>query len=343
MNKKYYWLLAFLLLIFFAFNFLVYTTNFDVPISKNVYIPKKVKIEKNLSILSFGDMMFDRGVRNIIENRGRDPFEYIKRDLSLLKGFDVIMANLEGPIVEMSRNACQQKAYNFQFASTTPDLLKSVGISLVSIANNHSYDCYKTGYNSTKQYLEGAGIDYIGDGLEKSYVIKTIDDETVAFVGMDESVQSIPVSDFYPLIKKLDAENDFVVVAIHWGTEYSPVATDTQISIAHALIDNGADVIFGSHPHVVEPVEIYNNKAIFYSLGNFVFDQTDPQTLIGLGAGVEFVGGGVLSSPQTKSVFTLFPFNIKSFAPELMTGIEKEILCDNFLLNIKHTGCTFEI
>lgn len=159
-----------------------------------------------VSVLNFGDVMFDRGVRNIMENRGRDPFEHIKKDLKTIQGFDVVIANLEGPIVEMSRAQCQQKAYNFQFASTTPALLKSIGITMVTIANNHSYDCYRQGFLSTKKYLENAGIDYIGDNdLEKSYVIKTIHEKKVAFVGMDQTISPLYVSNFYPLVKRLKA------------------------------------------------------------------------------------------------------------------------------------------
>lgn len=334
MNKKHYLILGFSLILFFSFNLYFYTKSFDVLVSgiKNVrIIPKKYP-----SVLSFGDVMFDRGVRNIIENRGRDPFEYIKRDKDLIKNFDIVVANLEGPIVEMDRSKCQQKAYNFQFSSTTPELLKSVGINMVNIANNHSYDCYKIGYDSTKQYLEKAGIDYVGDvALEKSYEVKKLDGKNIAFVGIDESVQRIPVSSFYSLIKKLDMENDFVVVNVHWGTEYELNATDTQTAIAHNLVDNGADVVFGSHPHVAQPIEVYKNKVIFYSLGNFVFDQNFGDTMVGLGAGVEF--------REEKSVFTIFPFNIKLFAPEFMTGEEKDAFCQKYLSGYSHVGCEFSL
>ncbi len=312
----------------------IYTKSFEVP-------TKETKIVKTIpsnypSVLNFGDIMFDRGVRNIIEKRGRDPFEYIKRDNDLIKNYDIIVANLEGPIIEMDRNLCQQKAYNFQFASTTPALLKSVGINMVTIANNHNYDCFSVGFESTKKFLISAGIDYMGDNvLEKSYVVKTVDRKRIAFVGIDQSVGYIQVSNFYPLIKKLDLENDYVVVNIHWGNEYELGFTETQETIAHALVDNGVDVVFGSHPHVVEPAEIYKNKAIFYSLGNFVFDQDPGETSRGVGVGVEFM--------EDKSLFTIFPFNINKFAPEFMVGKEKDDYCSEFLKSIKHAGCSFEL
>ncbi|KND48216.1 MAG: poly-gamma-glutamate synthesis protein (capsule biosynthesis protein) [Parcubacteria bacterium C7867-006] len=298
---------------------------------------------ETVSVLNFGDVMFDRGVRNIIENRKRDPFEYIKKDLDLIKKYDVVIANLEGPIVEMDRSLCQQKAYNFQFASNTTERLKSVGINMVNIANNHSHDCYSRGVESTKNYLQKAGIDYVGDidteksasSTSNSYVVKNINGKSVVFVGIDQTVGVVPVSDFYGLIKKLKTENDFVVVNIHWGTEYELTETSTQSNIAHRLIDSGADVIFGHHPHVIEPVIIYKGKAIFYSLGNFVFDQVGENENSGIGVGAEFRDGDVK--------FEILPYKIKIFAPDFLKGIDKNNFCEKFLKDIEHGGCSFEL
>lgn len=292
--------------------------------------------QKYPKVLNFGDVMFDRGVRNIIENRGRDPFEYVKKDLETIKKYDVVIANLEGPIIETDRALCQQKIYNFQFASDTPTRLKSVGINVVNIANNHANDCFSAGYTSTKKYLDQSGIAYIGDkNLDTSFIIKEIVGKNIAIIGIDESVQPIPVENFYPLVKKLKSENDYVMVNIHWGTEYLLTGSEAQRTIARALIDNGVDVIFGHHPHVIEPVEIYKGKAIFYSLGNFVFDQDGFEETRGLGAGVEF--------RADKNVFTLFPYNIKKFAPDFLKGDEKVNFCGLYLKEIHHNGCEFEL
>src|SRR3989344_2154383 len=341
MSRKYYISLGILLVAFFWTNYFIYTVSFEVSEKEagaNVAVVEtEEKIEKQYpSVLNFGDVMFDRGVRNIMENRGRDPFEYMKRDMDLIKDFDVIIANLEGPIIEMNRDYCQQKAYNFQFASTTPKLLKDVGINMVNIANNHNQDCFLGGYESTKRYLQQAGIDYIGDReSEESYVLSMIDNKSMVFIGIDQTVSPALTLDFYSLVKKLDSENDYMVVNIHWGEEYSLKPNSTQIDIAHKLIDSGADMIFGHHPHVVQPVEVYNGGVIFYSLGNFVFDQDFGDTTVGLGAGVEF--------RNNKKVITLFPFNIKVFAPEFMVGDEKDNFCEKFLNNIKHLGCEFTL
>ena len=184
--------------------------------------------------------------------------------------------------------------------------------------------------------MKEAGIDYIGDrNLEKSYVIKTINNKVVAFVGIDGLTAPIPVAEFYPLIEKLKKEVDFVVVDIHWGTEYLLTADPNQIAIAHKLIDSGVDVIFGHHPHVVEGVEIYKGKAIFYSLGNFVFDQDFGDTTTGLGVGATF--------ENKKTTFALFPYTIRLFAPDFLVGDEKGVFCKVFLENVDHKGCAFTL
>ena len=98
-------------------------------------------------------------------------------------------------------------------------------------------------------------------------------------------------------VRRLDPLTDYVVVMPHWGVEYSRERTLTQQKLAHAWIDVGADLVVGSHPHVVEPIEVYKGRAIFYSLGNFVFDQGfSKQTQEGLGVGVSFKTDGVAFS-----------------------------------------------
>lgn len=299
-------------------------------------VVETVMPQKNPKILSFGDVMFDRGVRNIMEKYGRDPFEYIKKDKDLIDAYDVVIANLEGPIIETSRALCQQKIYNFQFASNTPQRLKEAGITMVNIANNHANDCLRAGYVSTRKYLDQAGIPYIGNNtLDTSYVVQEIHGKNIAFIGMDASVELIPIENFYPLIKKLKSENDYVVVHIHWGTEYLLNADSNQKNIAHSLIDSGADVVFGHHPHVIEPVEIYKGKAIFYSLGNFVFDQSGFEENRGLGVGVEF--------RADTHVFTLFPYVLKKFAPQFIVDEERKMFCTQYLAGLTHNECQFEI
>jgi poly-gamma-glutamate synthesis protein (capsule biosynthesis protein) len=330
------WILAifliFLVIVVFGLpQFFLSNKNKILPEQKEIFL-----IKKPVSILNFGDVMLDRNVRKKIEKDGVDVFEYVKRDSELIKDFDFIIANLEGPIVEMNRSLCQNKAYNFQFASTAPAILKSIGINIVSIANNHINDCYKEGIESTKKYLDESGVGYIGDfDVEKSFITREVNGKKVAFVGIDRTISSTPISDFYDLIKILRLENDYLIVNIHWGEEYNKEATEEQKNIAHALIDEGVDVVFGHHPHVVEPVEVYKNKVIFYSLGNFVFDQIGEERNFGIGGGVEF--------GESANSFTVFPYKIKSSAPEFLGEIDRKKFCDEYLKNLKPEGCSFKL
>ena len=156
----------------------------------------------------------------------------------------------------------------------------------------------------------------------------------VAFIGIDLTSRSNNLEEFYRLAAKLKNENNYVVTNIHWGVEYSAKQSTTQTEVAHQLIDNGVDLIIGHHPHVIQPMETYKNKAIFYSLGNFIFDQAGKETNEGFGVGTVFNG--------EKMTFTLFPYQIKTYQPNLLTPERAKIFCDNYLNDIQnHDGCNF--
>ena len=104
-------------------------------------------------------------------------------------------------------------------------------------------------------------------------------------------------------VKKIKQEVDFVFAYTHWGAEYKTMFSRGQQKMAHELIDAGADLVLGSHPHVVQPIEVYKNKVIFYSLGNFLFDQTfSRETMFGIGVGAVF--------GEKKIEYYLFPTEI---------------------------------
>jgi poly-gamma-glutamate synthesis protein (capsule biosynthesis protein) len=126
------------------------------------------------------------------------------------------------------------------------------------------------------------------------------------------------------LIKRAKQEADLVIVNIHWGTEYQHEFGDSQKQIGHEFIDSGADLIIGHHPHVVEGMEIYKGKAIFYSLGNFIFDQYfSSDTQEGLALGAQFDAKGWH--------FYLFPLLSKKSAVELMKGDNKKNFLNKFI------------
>ena len=279
--------------------------------------------------------MLGRQVGKHIEE-GTDPFLYVRE---IMMSYDLVVMNLEGPITDNTQ--CQKKAYSFRFATNTATMLADSNVGLVTLANNHSFDCYSKGMVDTRQYLTKAGIGYFGGGgLEDSYIVREIEGRKIAFVGIDMSIGEIPIASFYPLVARLDKENDEVVVHIHWGNEYEPNYSNSQQTIGHALVDKGADLIIGHHPHVIQPVEIYKNKPIFYSLGNFVFDQFTEETTKGFT--VE-----VVSSDKIRK-FRVLPYKIKDSQPAFLPEEETKAFCEDFLKNISKTNkseetCSVEI
>jgi poly-gamma-glutamate synthesis protein (capsule biosynthesis protein) len=287
-------------------------------------ILEKINKEKipQENILFLGDIMLDRGVEKLTQKYGPDyPFEKIK---DFLSGFNIVSANLEGPIVAKPKDFGPQ-ALQFAFASDSAAALKRNYINFVSLANNHLLNMGQEGLNQTKQFLGEQGIGFAGEPLKCGSDLSYQKDNLI-FLSFNATYNFGCTNDeFIATIKKTKAENPdkFLVVNMHWGTEYRTVNSKTQENLAHALIEAGADLIIGHHPHVVENIELYKNKLIFYSLGNFIFDQYFNQNVQqGLAINLEIF-------PQ-KYIYKIFPLISEKGQPALMEGEAK----NNFLNNL---------
>lgn len=233
---------------------------------------------RQATIIFAGDMNFDRYIREVADQKGYENIFVHVRDV-LYEG-DCVFANLEGPITEnksVSRGSASGSAqnYKFTFDPTVVDTMKDVNICAVNLGNNHIHNFSSQGIHSTKTYLEEKGVIYVGDtGLadEKRYDVITINDTKIGIVNYNAFVARAHEHVLTDL-QAIKEQSDFVVVYTHWGVEYASVSREAERKLAHELIDAGADVIIGSHPHVIQDVEEYNGKKIYYSLGNFVFDQ----------------------------------------------------------------------
>ncbi len=127
-------------------------------------------------------------------------------------------------------------------------------------------------------------------------------------------------------IKTIRPQCDYIILFAHWGEEYQHEPTSKQRESAHAFVDAGADVVVGAHPHVVEPLEIYNNHAIFYSLGNFLFDQGwRPEVKRGLAVAIKF--------SASSTTFTLIPVNTYKEVSVASTSTSQAVLTDVGLTN----------
>lgn len=244
-------------------------------------------------LLFFGDMMLGRNVETLMRVNGEDyPFEKIQ---SLIDAYDFVHANLEGPIVE-DHTQTPDHSVSFNFSDTIGPLLARHGFDAVTLANNHTLDQGHAAYVYTLHVLDEVGILHSGHAVEMGldHVLKT-DAPGIPMIFASFNV-TFPFSDAdaaVETIAQLETESDDpIIVNVHWGEEYQTRSNLTQQELAHRLVDAGADLIIGHHPHVVQESEIYNGVQIFYSLGNFIFDQYfSEETQRGLAVGVEVLDG----------------------------------------------------
>jgi poly-gamma-glutamate capsule biosynthesis protein CapA/YwtB (metallophosphatase superfamily) len=241
---------------------------------RNVFVPAPLEAR----ILFAGDMMFDRSVRMAALEHGDDfLFSCLA---STLRDADIVVANLEGPVTthdSMSVGSIVGSGENvtFTFPTSTATLLKRHNISLVNLGNNHIMNFGREGAEQTTKWLDAAGVMHFGDpvALTEAARVKQIELDSIpfSFVSWSDWTGG-EKEEVIAQIARERAMGRIVVVYTHWGDEY--VSPNERIqSLAREFIDSGAEIVIGSHPHVVLEHEIYNGKYIYYSLGNFIFDQ----------------------------------------------------------------------
>jgi len=243
-----------------------------------------------------GDVMLGRNVAKSISKKNRDytfPFEKVA---SVIREADVAFCNLEGPISVHGERVEQR--YTFKVDPKAVNGLTYAGFDVVSLANNHILDYGPTGLSETIAYVEDSGIRHIGisdqnqpqtpavfesDGLRIGYLAYADPKSPFMFPRKWRDFTTVSVRASKEAIEKdiaqLKENVDIVVVSVHWGIEYQTEHSDRQEELGRFMIDSGADIIAGHHPHVQQEPELYNGGLIIYSMGNFVFDQwTRPAT-----------------------------------------------------------------
>jgi poly-gamma-glutamate synthesis protein (capsule biosynthesis protein) len=236
-------------------------------------LPKR---SSEISIMIAGDVMLDRGVRSLGRKYGYESlFEAVA---PLFKKADITAVNLEGPITGNASKTLlpdgkTSKELTFTFATTTAKALEDAGISIVSLANNHTDNFGSSGLKETKDWLDRAGIKWFGSPWNSSSTESVIvkNGVTVAFVGYHAFEPGF--DRVLKTVKSLSEKEDFVIVMPHWGAEYATSSSEKMRAQARSLADAGAKAIFGSHPHVILDREWLGDVPVFYSLGNLLFDQ----------------------------------------------------------------------
>lgn len=218
--------------------------------------------------------------------------------LKELKQADLAIVNNEFPYSTRGVQA-PDKQFTFRVDPSYVSILSDAGVDLVTLANNHVLDYGTDALSDTFQTLDHAGIDYAGAGKSlkraSKLIRKHINGHTLGFLAASrvfpdvswnvENAQPGVFSAYDPsrllaAVQDARSQCDFLCVYVHWGIERNTAPEEYQVSLAHALIDAGADAVIGAHPHVLQGVEYYQGKPVFYSLGNFIFYQSIERTAV---------------------------------------------------------------
>ena len=243
-----------------------------------------------VTLSAVGDIRLSGPIAEIAREGGDSaPSKAVKALLAA----DIEFANLETPITE--RGTKTPKTWNFRAKPRDLKIVRAAGITVVNIANNHVWDYGLEGFLDTLNYLKKDGWTYIGGGRDRTAAeeVRLFEFEglTVGIVGLTsthpeaawagKNKPGVAYSDFDrigEIVGRAKARCDVLVVSFHGGTELADDANDIQKAVAHAAIDAGADLFLGHHPHVLQPIELYKEKPILYSLGNFLFVSPSPST-----------------------------------------------------------------
>ena len=225
--------------------------------------------------------------------------------LSVLREADIFMLNEEFPF-GTTGEPMEEKEYTFRVDPSYSTVLSELGVDIVTLANNHMLDFGRGPLTETLNTLDQAGIAHVGAGenIDEAKALKTfeMDGRTIGFLGASRVIPehswnassgssglftTYDAAVLVEQIQKAEESCDFTVVYVHWGIEKNTQPEEYQKTLARQYIDAGADAVIGAHPHVLQGIEFYQGKPIFYSLGNFIFSNGAYETML-----VELTVGG---------------------------------------------------
>jgi hypothetical protein len=238
---------------------------------------------QNEEFVMVGDIMLSRNVAKGIADINQNPWVNIK---DIFKPSTYVIGNFEGAIGRQKDCVGKsEKTICFAVANDNAALMKEAGIRAVSVENNHILDLGKPGKTNTTDNLEKLGLDALS--FEKAPWFIKVKDKVIAIVPYnvvgipDFSVGEIPNLELSQKIRLAHQLSDLTIIYIHWGNELQDWPSDLQKKQASWLMSEGADMIVGSHPHVMQGFECMDGKPVIYSLGNHLFDQKYPATKTG--------------------------------------------------------------
>jgi poly-gamma-glutamate synthesis protein (capsule biosynthesis protein) len=287
-----------------------------------------------IRIAAMGDVMLARDVGS---HYASVPEDFRMPDIRrLLAGFDLVCLNLENPVgVTGLPDPVQDPHITFRARPETLDVLKGLGVTLVSLGNNHMLDYGPECLAETLTWLDAAGIKWVGAGRNYEEANRPLLLEvkgrrlavlSYAFIYSANTRmagrRSAGVADhrlgrILPRIRALARAGYEVIVSIHWGKEYSLYPLPYQMRQARRMVDEGAALILGHGPHYPQGVEQYGRARIVYSMGNFIFDE--PQKF----ARRSFIYGAQLDASAGVVRSEIYPVHLERHVPQLVDGDRK--------------------
>lgn len=278
------------------------STQDEVDVTEAVETETEITGEYDFTLCFAGDLSLSEGAVTTakLDAAEGDITKCISPELlQIMQEADVMCLNNEFTYSDRGE-PLSGKSYTFRANPERVNVLHDMGVDIVQLSNNHVYDYGKLALLDTLETLENAGIGYFGAGhnldeaMEAVYV--TVDDKVVAFVGAsraEKNKKTPQATDtkpgilrcydtelFLESIKEADANADFVIAVVHWGTEYSYELENVQLTTGKEYLDAGADAIIGGHSHCLQGMEYYEGKPIVYSLGNYWFNSKTLDTML---------------------------------------------------------------
>jgi poly-gamma-glutamate synthesis protein (capsule biosynthesis protein) len=289
-----------------------------------------------IKVAAMGDVMLTRAVGKHFRER---PADFLMEEISaLLSDYDLIFANLENPVgIKGSPHRIQRPNVTFCCHPDTLQVLKNLGVTVVSLANNHMLDYGPVSCAETLEYLDTAGIKHVGAGRNYEEANRPLLLElngrkvaVLAYVFLysastEMATRRPGVSDYrirkiLPRIRELVQQGNQVLVSAHWGAEYSFYPLPYQMAQARQMIDAGALMVIGHGPHYPQAIETYKAGKIIYSLGNFIFDEPFPH------ANRSFIYGAAVTADNVVVGERIYPYHINDHIPTLVRGRDKQRL-----------------
>jgi poly-gamma-glutamate synthesis protein (capsule biosynthesis protein) len=298
-------------------------------------LPKRLGSGEAVTFAFGGDVMFEEPIRSYLS----DPASVFAPIRGVLRKADIAMANLETPVTDRG-TPTPGKQYVFRAPASAFDALKRSGLDVVTVANNHGMDYGAVGMEDTLRTAKRTGFPVVGGGFNEAQAFHpwrtTVHGQRIAIIGATQVIDEELLATWEArgnhtgvASAKYDMEDrlvhqvrmarrtsDTVVVYLHWGEEMNGCPTDSQTSIAHRLVRAGADIIIGSHAHILLGGGRLGNAFVDYGLGNFVF----------------YTGGGITAQSGVVEVtatgrridgYRFVPATISDGRPEPVTGSDR--------------------